>query len=223
MAAARTLSLGQSLIFPVEVGSCVGGAGLEGSGRRSAAGKGASTAAASSSASVPHELLQAFQGLPLDAFGLRLLEEVRQAKRRGQAGSAAALAAALQQRGYSASVQRQAASSFGAAGVVQLRHEFVAVRAAGGREPLIVEPSFVELFAIATPTVRYQALLDVVPDVVVAEYGVLASLVRLLCAEMKFSFEARGNALPPWRSFKSAMSRWSVAAAAQAPQRPTVL
>ena len=60
------------------------------------------------------------------------------------------------------------------------------------------------------PTCRPQALLDAAPEEVVAPFSHMSALVRLMTQEMKFSFDATGHALPPWRSYSSILSRWSV-------------
>lgn len=203
---ARALPLelySQSLVFQVEEDF------QQGPERRSVTGKAAAE-------DVPSD--QAFAELSshscCDIFAFKVLEDVRRLRRSGQAGSAAVLAAALQQRGYRATVQRQKANSFGSSGGVQLSHEFAVVHLPGRPEPLIVEPSFREFFQIANPTPRYKALLDAAPEEVVAPFSHLSALVRLMTQEMKFAFDAVGHALPPWRSYSSILSRWSVVKAA---------
>ena len=124
--------------------------------------------------------------------------------------SAAALAQALRGLGYEASLACSS-GSHSAPSALRLSHEFVVVRGCGAGGPLIVEPSFREHFAIGSlyATERYRQVLAAVPEELVAPYAQLCEMVRLVCAEMKFSFEATGNSLPPWRIVNSVLSRWA--------------
>ena len=143
----------------------------------------------------------------------QLLEDVRTLKRAAGGGlSAAALAQALRGLGYEASLACSS-GSHSAPSALRLSHEFVVVRGCGAGGPLIVEPSFREHFAIGSlyATERYRQVLAAVPEELVAPYSQLCEMVRLVCAEMKFSFGATGNSLPPWRSVNSVLSRWAAA------------
>ncbi|KAG2454836.1 hypothetical protein HYH02_000668 [Chlamydomonas schloesseri] len=144
---------------------------------------------------------------------MRLLEDVRSLKRAaGGSLDAAALAQALRGLGYEASLACSS-GSHSAPSALRLAHEFVVVRGCGAGAPLIVEPSFREHFAIGSlyATERYRQVLAAVPEELVAPYTQLSEMVRLVCAEMKLSFEATGNSLPPWRNVNSVMSRWAAA------------
>eukprot|EP00198_Chlamydomonas_reinhardtii_P006243 XP_001695579.1 predicted protein [Chlamydomonas reinhardtii] len=117
---------------------------------------------------------------------------------------------ALRGLGYEASLAFSI-GSHSAPSALRLSHEFVVVRGCGAGAPLIVEPSFREHFAIGSlyATERYRQVLAAVPEELVAPYAQLCEMVRLVCAEMKFSFEATGNSLPPWRIVNSVLSRWA--------------
>ncbi len=145
----------------------------------------------------------------------QLLEDVRALKRNGLASDAATLAQRLRELGYSCSARRQEGSHAGQ-GTMRLAHEFVVVEGPSLPEPLVVEPFFRDHFTIgrAFTTDRYATVLAAAPEELVATYRQLADLVKLLCQEMQFSFEANGNFLPPWRSTRTVLSRWSPARAA---------
>ncbi len=140
----------------------------------------------------------------------QLLEDVRSLKRAaGGSLGATALAQALRSLGYDASLACSS-GSHAAPSALRLAHEFVVVRGCGAGAPLIVEPSFREHFAIGSlyATERYRQVLAAVPEELVAPYAQLSEMVRLVCTEMKFSFEATSNSLPPWRNVNSVLSRW---------------
>ncbi|KAG2491477.1 hypothetical protein HYH03_010262 [Edaphochlamys debaryana] len=147
----------------------------------------------------------------------RLLDDVRTLKRQGCATDAAALAEGLRALGYDAVRLAQHAShggpssaSSGSSGL-RLAHDFVVVAGCGSSPQLIVEPNFREHFGIGSiyATDRYKQVLAAIPEELVAPYSQLEEMVKLICEEMKFSFEATGNYLPPWRSTASVLSRWS--------------
>ncbi|KAG2440083.1 hypothetical protein HXX76_004197 [Chlamydomonas incerta] len=191
-----------SLLFPVEI------PGLHDRIDRhpAAARSGRGTAAHSSA-----DLHSFAQTLRPNASAVRLLEDVRALKRAaGGALDAAALAQALRGLGYEASLACSS-GSHAAPSALRLAHAFVVVRGCGTGAPLIVEPNFREHFAIGSlyATERYRQVLAAVPEELVAPYAQLSEMVRLVCAEMKFSFEAAGNSLPPWRNVNSVMSRWA--------------
>ncbi|EFJ48755.1 hypothetical protein VOLCADRAFT_104599 [Volvox carteri f. nagariensis] len=156
------------------------------------------------------ELAQNWQA---SAASVRLLNDVRILKRQGQAADAATLAQRLRDVGYDAThVAQNASNSISSS--LRLAHDFVIVKGCGGcLASLVVEPDFREHFCIGSmyATERYRQLLDAVPEELVAPYSKIQEMVKLICAEMKFSFEATGNYLPPWRSMCSVLSRWAAA------------
>eukprot|EP00803_Ostreobium_quekettii_P002183 evm.model.scf_1521.4 EVM.evm.TU.scf_1521.4 scf_1521:36050-38558(-) len=74
---------------------------------------------------------------------------------------------------------------------------------------LIVEPALRDAFAIGEQTPRYREVLALVPDEFVGPRGRLVELARIMCKEMEAAFVALGRAVPPWRRFRSVVSRWS--------------
>ncbi|KAG2454837.1 hypothetical protein HYH02_000669 [Chlamydomonas schloesseri] len=193
-----------SLLFPVEI------PGLHHESRvdcQPAAARSTRGKAPSQSSADLHAYTQTLRP---NASAVRLLEDVRSLKRAaGGSLDAAALAQALRGLGYEA-LLACSSGSHSAPSALRLAHEFVVVRGCGAGAPLIVEPSFREHFAIGSlyATERYRQVLAAVPEELVAPYTQLSEMVRLVCAEMKFSFEATGNSLPPWRNVNSVMSRW---------------
>jgi uncharacterized protein (TIGR01615 family) len=137
---------------------------------------------------------------------------VRSLKRQGLASDAETLAERLRALGHAARVLTSNGSHTGPS-ALRLAHHFVIVSGVGSDGPLVVEPSFREHFCIGTPyqTERYRQVLAAVPEELVAPHSQLAQMVRLVCTEMKFSFTATGNSVPPWRSAAALLSRWSAA------------
>ncbi|GFR42010.1 hypothetical protein Agub_g2800 [Astrephomene gubernaculifera] len=160
------------------------------------------------------DLEEVAQSWQASAACMQLLNDVRALKHQGQAAGATALAQRLREMGYNASRVAQNASHT-TASALRLAHDFVVVTGCGCAGPLVVEPNFREHFCIGSvyATERYRQLLAAIPEELVAPYSQLQDMVKLICAEMKFSFEATGNSLPPWRSTSSVLSRWSAAKA----------
>jgi uncharacterized protein (TIGR01615 family) len=73
---------------------------------------------------------------------------------------------------------------------------------------VVIDPSFCQQFLMAHPSPRYQAVLDVLPPVLVSTLGALQPLVEALCGEMAAAFAAADLLLPPWRSYRSMLSKW---------------
>lgn len=80
----------------------------------------------------------------------------------------------------------------------------------------IVDPSFRDNFLLHEPTRRYAALLETLPDVLVAPHSTLECIIRFMALELSHSFTARGISLPPWRRSKSLLSKWQQAGQATA-------
>ncbi|MEW5306798.1 MAG: hypothetical protein WDW36_009236 [Sanguina aurantia] len=91
----------------------------------------------------------------------------------------------------------------------QLRHKALIVQGAGDctGTDFIVDPSFRCQFEIAHPTSEYRSVLDALP-LFVGTPAQLVPIVGALCAEMAFSFQSRGMAVPPWRRKDSVLSKW---------------
>ena len=89
-----------------------------------------------------------------------------------------------------------------------LRNQFLIVEMDGGE--FLVDPSFKDHFTIQDPTSRYQELLQLVPDVMVAPRTRLNRAVQLLATEMKRCFDVKELSLPPWRKEKALLSKWEV-------------
>lgn len=81
--------------------------------------------------------------------------------------------------------------------------------------PVIIDPFFKSQFDIQHPSATYAAILDVMPEVFVGTWRRLEELIRLLCREMRRSFEIAQRPLPPWRTLSSMTTRWERALLAQ--------
>ncbi|GIL58902.1 hypothetical protein Vafri_13710 [Volvox africanus] len=199
-----------SLLFAVEIpGLDDGQCDLSGSASTSRH-RGGRTKAGRPDATDIEELAQTWQA---SAASVRLLNDVRLLKRQGRASDAGVLAERLRNLGYDASRVAQNASN-ATPSSLRLAHDFVVVKGCGGcATALVVEPNFREHFCIGPmyATERYRQLLALIPEELVAPYSKIQEMVKLICAEMKFSFEATGNSLPPWRSTASVLSRWAAA------------
>lgn len=76
-------------------------------------------------------------------------------------------------------------------------------------EPFIVDPFFKAQFDVQHPSVAYSAVMEFVPDVFIGPCSVLEDLIRILCCQMEQSFKKTHAPLPPWRTFKSMLARWT--------------
>ncbi|GMH34449.1 hypothetical protein BSKO_02283 [Bryopsis sp. KO-2023] len=76
-------------------------------------------------------------------------------------------------------------------------------------EEFIVELNFREQFVIQNPPVRYEEVLELVPEEFVGTVDNLNHLIPLLCDEMARAFTARRQFLPPWRSCEVLRARWA--------------
>jgi len=92
-----------------------------------------------------------------------------------------------------------------------LRHSFLYVWAPGatkGTEATLVEPHLREHFEIANPPPAYKAIVAALPAELVGNKARMVSLVQLMCQEMAAAFSTQGLLLPPWRQFRSMLSKW---------------
>jgi uncharacterized protein (TIGR01615 family) len=163
-------------------------------------------------------------GWRVPAHPPRLCEPLSQQAGGGQLAEAIAagntdLVAAAQAVGYSVKMRDSVGGGAGAACLRNLRHSFLILTPAAGSsrthhtnhtttEEVIVDPTFRDQFALAHPSPRYSAVLDATPPVFVGPLSTLQPLVALLCAEMARAFTAAGIVLPPWRSYRSMLSKW---------------
>jgi len=118
----------------------------------------------------------------------------------------------LSKLGYNCRIRHSMGGGEGFECLRNLRHSFLSVSLPGTSmatgQRYIVDASFREQFEIAKPTTRYTALLNVVPDVLVAPEDHVSPLVNFLCAELNLAFKANNAVLPPWRAASSMMSKW---------------
>lgn len=73
---------------------------------------------------------------------------------------------------------------------------------------VIVQLMFREHFAIPYRSARYQAVLPLIPQVVVVQPSNLEPLVETICRELQRAFASAGQDLPPWRQARSVLSKW---------------
>jgi uncharacterized protein (TIGR01615 family) len=74
----------------------------------------------------------------------------------------------------------------------------------------IVEPHLRQHFEVGRPSPLYRRLLDDLPDVFVGGAEQLAVVVEFLCDQMSTSFMECGMSVPPWRSARALLSKWSL-------------
>jgi uncharacterized protein (TIGR01615 family) len=75
-------------------------------------------------------------------------------------------------------------------------------------EIYIIDFNFKESFAIARPSDRYKELYEKIPSVFIGSIQDLKKCVFMLCDRMKTSFINTGIDLPPWRCYKSMITKW---------------
>jgi hypothetical protein len=74
----------------------------------------------------------------------------------------------------------------------------------------IVEPQLRSHFEVGRPSPLYRRLLDDLPDVFVGGASELCAVVEFLCDQMSTSFQECGMSVPPWRSARALLSKWSL-------------
>lgn len=173
---------------------------------------------------LPSGLLQRviYLGRPVMEFELDLLQDMRtlrttcQLQPDGQL-DLPSLVTELQDLGYACYLKQNNPADPGHRHNVQpsclekLRHEYImcAGRADGSLSHwCMVDPRFREQFAIAQPTPAYDCLLKAVPLEFVGTQLRLRALVETLSVEMAEAFASQQRTLPPWRKFKSMLSKW---------------
>lgn len=157
---------------------------------------------------------------PRSSFDRQLLADVRLGKAalaaNGGETEVTGLAGWLRERGYDAAA---AASRGGTGGpYLALRHSYIVVNAGAGGdgrrlrgfggEPVLVEASFRECFAIAKPSACYARLLADLPAEFVGSPAQLTALVEVISDQISTSFQEQGMSVPPWRTLRSLLSRW---------------
>ncbi|KFM26639.1 hypothetical protein F751_2226 [Auxenochlorella protothecoides] len=149
--------------------------------------------------------------VPRTLFHVRLLRHVRLAAARiRHSGTIASeiLANELAMEGYTVSLQRGEGGGPGTQCFKNLRHTFLTVQDPDSQDSFIVELSFRDHFAIPLQSLRYQSLLDLLPDALVALPSDLSPLVDIVSRELTRAFAAAGLDIPPWRQAKSMLSKW---------------
>lgn len=146
----------------------------------------------------------------------------QQVNAQGKSVCTQALAEALSQLGYSVAIRESLGGGSGGQCLRNLRHSFLCCmpeQRSHTHQPhtanisrssgvIIVDPTFRDQFDIAHKTLRYSAVIDALPAVLVCNSSKIQTLVELLCAEMSLAFHSTGTVLPPWRYTKSMLSKW---------------
>lgn len=95
-----------------------------------------------------------------------------------------------------------------------------------GLRMAVVDPNYKQLFRVGASGSRsreYADLLDLLPDTFVGGAHQLATLVRLLVAEMDKVFGEKGLPVPPWRTYNAMASHWLVTHASDTRVYPSTL
>ncbi|KAI3433758.1 hypothetical protein D9Q98_003565 [Chlorella vulgaris] len=126
-----------------------------------------------------------------------------------------ALCAVLQRLGYSAKLHESSVPLHKFKNGV--RHQYITVclpnTGSTGLSSFVVEANFRDSFCVAHPTPRFAAVLDGLPNAVVANKVCFHRAVSLLSREMALSFLDRGEDVPPWRTAQALLSRWHLSGA----------
>ena len=155
--------------------------------------------------------------MPCSIFHSRLIRDVKMMLRdtcEEEAGTidVVVLASKLSAVGYRVYLRSAIGGGDGVSCYFNLANEFLLVSSGDPSDPdtqdFLVEARFRDHFKIPQPTMRYEGLLEMVPEVVVATPSSLSGLVQLVCSEMALAFGQMGLSLPPWRQAKSLLSKW---------------
>lgn len=119
----------------------------------------------------------------------------------------AALAKLLASKGYDVTLRSSEGGGGGASCLRNLRHEFI-LCGSDQDVQIYVDINFQEQFMVAQPSEHYHALLESVPASFVGTRQQLLTLVKVISAELQFSFERSGMAVPPWRQVAAQMTKW---------------
>eukprot|EP01026_Neomeris_dumetosa_P061663 TRINITY_DN58218_c1_g1_i1.p1 TRINITY_DN58218_c1_g1~~TRINITY_DN58218_c1_g1_i1.p1 ORF type:complete len:366 (-),score=29.50 TRINITY_DN58218_c1_g1_i1:255-1352(-) len=93
----------------------------------------------------------------------------------------------------------------------RLEHDFVLVTGCEqDSTPIIVDTEFQNQFQIAKPSQEYKRVFDTIPPVFIGTQQDLSEIVKIVVRAMQASFRENGLNTPPWRSFLSLQSKWSV-------------
>jgi uncharacterized protein (TIGR01615 family) len=91
-----------------------------------------------------------------------------------------------------------------------LPHSFVTVVREKGNGLMVIDPFFQRNWDVPHPTSRYAALHRfVIPDVVIAPLPQLLKATAVLCEELERCFRVQALSLPPWRTLRNTLARWS--------------
>jgi len=104
----------------------------------------------------------------------------------------------------------------------KLRHEFIVCtgRADGSvHHYCLVDPRFMDQFALGQPTTGYGSILAALPVEFVGSPLRLQALANLLCVEIAAVYREQGLPLPPWRKPTAILSRWFDVDTPALPQR----
>ncbi|XP_047084198.1 uncharacterized protein LOC124695388 [Lolium rigidum] len=89
-------------------------------------------------------------------------------------------------------------------------HEYIDVVVTGGESETryVVDVSFAAGFEVARPTVEYEAVRAVLPEVMVARHEHLKRVVKLAASAARRSLKRSGLSVPPWRKRRFMMAKW---------------
>mmetsp|Transcript_6271 Transcript_6271/g.16160 ORF Transcript_6271/g.16160 Transcript_6271/m.16160 type:complete len:365 (-) Transcript_6271:320-1414(-) len=164
--------------------------------------------------------------LPTRPFQLQLLHDVKRTKdpaARGRDGvDVMPMTVELARLGYDV-IFRESMGGYqmGINYLTNLRHEFAYVvtsdncraetadaAAQSLDERVLIEFNLRQQFAIASPTKRFEKVLQLVPEEFVGTKSQLVDLIALVSIEIEQAFKARNLELPPWRQARSLLSKW---------------
>uniref|UniRef100_A0A7S1SQA7 Uncharacterized protein n=1 Tax=Tetraselmis chuii TaxID=63592 RepID=A0A7S1SQA7_9CHLO len=124
------------------------------------------------------------------------------------------LSAALASRGHLATAHVSPAVCVDTPGSqfqVGLKHSFITCTPPDGIEDQarrIVDPAFREQFVIASPSPRYDRILEALPETFVGTFETLKLIIDIVALEMTASFNFQMMPTPPWRRVRALYSKW---------------
>ena len=89
-----------------------------------------------------------------------------------------------------------------------LRHSFVIVKCAG--HIVVVDPEYRDQFNIPFGSDEYNATLESIPEIVVANYDYMYRATATLGAMLVDQFAKANAPVPPWRTQRCTLERWKL-------------
>ncbi|KAI3433626.1 hypothetical protein D9Q98_003435 [Chlorella vulgaris] len=127
-----------------------------------------------------------------------------------------AVAQALARLGFSVKLASSAGGS-----LHTLKHTFITATrnttVHGEPAEWIIDPSFAQAFAVASPTPRYAHIMAAVPSLLVAPLRRVMRVVLLLGAELARCFDKQDLPLPPWRHADAITSKYDAVSSVPVP------